>query len=280
MASEFLSLEASLTGELKDLNQHAWPEVQGIAEAVFRVSKFCKCILFLLNKNLPHDYKDDGASSIVHVLWFTQYTGKLVFEKAIRQALTADESYYNTLIQDVMKTAASSKALEPKLINLRKLLQKDDKNLTFEDILSCAGLMEEVKHGMRRGAVKNEEKDLVRKLFAVSDALLETPGDCDVSNAYVKAILKGLGMFEEEPGVLDMLKRIEKFMTSNATTMASNDLSSFLEDMIKSRELDIAKLATLVKQCDRSALSTPLLNKMDEYLLEIMQWVSGQARRF
>ncbi len=280
LASQFLVQEAKLRRELKDLKEHVWPEIQRIGEAIFRVSKFCKCILFLLNQDFPSECKDDGASSIAHVLWFTQYTGKLVFEKAVRQALTADASYFNTLIQDVMKTAASSKALEPKLIDLRKLLRKDDMRLTFEDIMSCLGLLEEVKNGMRRGAVESEEKDFLGKLFAMGKVLLETPGACDVSNAYVKALLKGLGTFEEKPGVMDMLKTIEKFMTSNASTMASNDLTSFLEGVIKSRELGLGQLSTLVKQCDRSDISTTLLNKMDEYLLEIAQWVSGQARWF
>lgn len=273
LTQEVLAAIRQRHDDLDELKQHPWQEVRGIHEAVMRMQRFCKCMLHLLNVPFHSASDTDNTPAINHVLWFTQFSGKLIFERSIKQVLTGSE-YYKALIQEVTKTAAATRTLEPKLAALRAFLQKD--GVSLESIVEISDLISQLEAGMRRGAVDKEKNTFLIKLQEKGKEILNVPVDVGTSSL-LKGLLKGLSRFEQVPGVLDMKQNLEQHMTAHRSSMASMELSSLLDNTVASREFDAAKLSDAVKACDRTTILGSLLDRMDDFLLELCQLSAGQA---
>ena len=273
LACELLVSIRQRRDDLDELKQHPWQEVRAIHEALMRIERFCKCMLHLLNVPFHNARDSDSTPAINHVLWFTQYSGKLIFERSMKQVLTGSE-YYKALIQDVIKTAASTRTLEPKLAALRASLEKD--GLSLENIVEISDLISQLEAGMRRGAVEKEKGKFLIKLQENGKEILNVPVDAGTSSL-LKGLLKGLSRFEQVPGVPDMKQNLEQHMTAHHSSMASMELTALLEHAIANREFDSAKLSDAVKACDRTTILSSLLERMDDFLLELCQLAAGQA---
>ena len=271
LAEKVLETINDNSAEIQELQQHPWKQVKGVAEALLRVQKFSKCILHLLNKN----YISDGQPAINNVLAFTQYVGKSIFEKATKAALTTD-GYYNDLVSEVVRTAASTKTLQPKLAKVQKHLESE-MELNLDTMTAIADGLAELRNGMRKGSLKAMDSLFLSKLRILADQIMVSQ-PITASNVFVKAVMKSLAMYEKEPGVLDVCQNMQKFMTNNRSLMASSDLLNFVESAVKDRDLDPAALKDLVKKCDRTSLGPALLENMEEYLHDLFLVVCGKAR--
>ncbi len=261
-----------MKSEMQELSNHPWKEIQGIGEACDRVAKFCHAILYLMNQANSHQTMNNPINN---VLWFTQYSGKLVFERAVRQSLTMKGCYYEGLIQESVKTAASSKTLEPKLANLGKILEKNG-NLSLQDVIAASEDLVNLRAGMRKGSLLEVEKAFFSKLRALAEVAMD-PSYNGATTALIKATMKALGLFEAVPGCLDMINENQKYMTQHQAGLASKDLHETLHKMVGLRQFEAGHVLDLAKSCDRAALGEDLASGMEEFLLEIFLILSGQA---
>lgn len=271
LAKEFLDAVHQRRAELAELRTHQWQSVQSVFEAVSRVARLCKCMLHVFN--VPYNHVGDVTAPVNHVLYFWQYGGKEVFERSIRKVLTQSE-WLSGLINEVIKTAASTKSLEPKMAALQAIIKCD--SLSLENIKQASELIVELEGGMRRGALNNEKNQFLVKLQSVGKEILKNPVDPS-TNSLVKAVLKGLCKFHDKPGVLDLKKDLETYMGTHQSAMASMELINRLDAMIKEREFHWAQLNEAVKACDRANIEQDVLDRMDEFLHELGQISSGQA---
>ena len=256
---------------------HELPEFQTIIQSMSCLERFFRCLALLLNLDISdaETVGWEGGNPISSVLYFSQYSGKLVFERAVRQSF--NDSFFQALIQDVMKTAATSKTLLPKHDSFKALLGKPG-HLSCEDLLTALSLLQDLKAGMRQGSLKTEEKKFVEKLVSFADFLLgEEP---DVSSVHVKALMKALNQYQGMPGVLDTISSIEKYMTSHSGAMATQDLVAYLDHGVKSRTFECGELLKLLQPCDRTTVGRTLIQKMDEYILDILHVVGSKAIRW
>ena len=271
LAEKVLERIKENSADIEQNQQHPWKQVRAVSDALVRIQRFCKCMLHLLNKNF--DSNDQPA--INNVLAFTQYVGKSIFEKATKAALTTD-GYYSGLVSEVVRTAASTKTLQPKLASLQKLLESKQE-LNLDSITTIADGLEELRQGMRKGSLKSLDSLFLEKLRILAEEIMVLQ-PITASSAFVKAVMKGLAMYEKEPGVIDVSQNIQKFMTSNKSLMASGDLLKLVENAVKDRDLNPAALKDLVKKCDRTSISPALLQNMEEYLHDLLVVVCGKAK--
>ena len=272
MAVAFLDLRKELDSEFQVLRQHDVPEVQLIADSVDRVSRLCRALLLLSNVSVENDIMGEDTP-VSNVLYFTQYSGKLGFERSIRQSFASE--YYKMVIQDVMKTAVTSKTLTPKLDALKVLLAKEGQ-LGCEDLVTACNLLSELKAGMRQGSLITQEKAVIQKLTKFAESLLSS-GAVSISTLHAKVLLKALSQFQESPGVLDLIHNIEKYMTSHAGILASGDLETYLDKVTEGHTATVVELNPLVTQCDRTTVSKDLLLKLDDHILDICGSAGAQA---
>lgn len=277
LCQKVLQVMSKNEGDMKELEEHPWAEVRCVYEACIRIRKFCQAILHLLN--LSSMSGEDSSTAITKVLWFSQYSGKLVFERSVRQSITMQGSYYHELLQDVLKTAATTKTLEPKLASLRAILSQD-RPFDLESLVNAAALFKELRAGMRRGSLDDDDVRMLAKLQLLGDAILSQK-NVVASTPLIKALTKALEFYQENvPGVLDMVENIQKYMTENKAMLVSNELENSLKEISNNRVFDAKSaslLAELLQQCDRAQLTQSLINEFDAYLVEIFAIISAQA---
>ena len=271
LAHTFLKKMEETRSELDEIRKHPWGEVQLILTACDRIEKFCKALLFLLQGQ---------GGDVSDYLFFKEYNGKGIFERAVRRSFGIENGYYTLLGQECIKTAASTKTLSPKLAALQKIVHGDG-HLSLEDLVSATSILPELRHGMRKGSLRDEEKSFFAKLRGMAEEITATAATSQplFSAAAIKAVMKALQLFQAVPGAMDLERDIQKFMTTNQGALASKDLEDYLQkNVMKERTVEAGQLLNLVKQCDRTTVGQGLLSKLDEMLLEILHIVSGQAR--
>ena len=262
----------SLGTDMNDITTHAWEEVRSIGESYARATRFCKAIMFLLQ--IP---REGMMNDFRNVLYFSSYSGKLVFEKAVKTALCEEGTYYELLCQECLKTAATTKTLEPKLQNFRVIINKAGP-LGLDDLVTASTTFEELRSGMRKGSLSTEEVIFLDKLKEMGNELV-APSDASprASTAEIKALMKALAQFEAVPGALDLHHSVQKWMTTHKAALAAKDLSTGLSNMIKNRDFQPAKLIELVNTCERTMLGEEVLARMDEYLANCLEITAAQV---
>lgn len=252
--------------ELDEVKAHPWEEIKQVHEAVKRIERFSKCMLLLCNDSIA-----DGC--IHEVLWFKNYKGSNLFEKTVKQCLGA-AGFFKDQVAEVVKTAASTKSLEPKLKQLQELLRKKD--LKQSDLLQCLNLLSEVQSGMRKGSVASESKGLTERLCKMAEDTMASSAS-DISESFVQTILDGLERFNEHPGIIDLSTQLQSFMTSNQGILASNALEQHLMTAKEKREVDADALGSMLQKCDTSTISQALLDKFENLLFEFFTIICGKA---
>lgn len=274
LATEFVTQCRDRADELAELRTHPWEAVNAVYTNVNRILTFCKCILHLLNTPYPNDCNEDAVLKIQHVLAFSQYTGKQIFERSVRQLLT-EQKFWKDQIDEVIRTGASTKSLEPKHAKFKVLIAKDDA-FSLEELEQVSSLIVELERGMRKGSIEAEKRAFFKKLMKQGQALLTAPVVQETSSL-VKGLLKCLGMFDDLPGALDLRKNIVEHQTTNRGVIAGMELVGVLEAALKARELNEQVLFDALAAVDRASLPDSLTHRMDEFLLEICQLVSAKA---
>ena len=271
LASEFLKACIERKGDLAELKAHTWDSIRLVYDSIMRIQRFCKCVLYLLD--VAYDTTGDQISPINHVLFFTSYSGKNIFERTVKAMFA--EGFWKGLMEEVVKTSASAKALEPKMNTVTKILGKSSP-LTLEDLVSVMEILPELEGGMRKASVHGVKNELLKRLQEKGKEILEEPV-ASQTNSMIRMVLRGLGGFEAVPGVLDLKKDIEHHMTIHKGAIASMELIGLIEGMIQQRAFDPIKLLEGAKSCDRATVPEALLASMDSYLFEIAQLTSSQA---
>lgn len=267
LCSSFLKAQEEAQEELDQLRNHPWAEVKEISETTKRIARFCRCIRLLCNK-------DDAADSdIKDLLYFTQYKGNLMFEKNTRTSLTSDDGFYKDQVNEVIKTAASTKTLAPKLDQLKELLGK--KSVGQNEINKSFQLLDEVRTGMRKGATDAQAQELLDKLSELAENMMQNPSD--VSEGLAKTILDGLDKFSDQPGVLDLSTQLKEFMVSNQGKLASNELMAYLAEVQRTREFDATTLSKVVQSCDGSSIAEDLLASLDCWINDLFGILFAKA---
>lgn len=265
LCTSFIFQVDKMQEELDSLRNHPWAEMKAVSEAAGRIAKFCKCFLLLCNKA-------GSAASVQDVLYFQQYKGVLLFEKTVRNCLAAD-GVFKDQVAEVIKTAASSRSLMPKLTELGQVLAKQ--SWKQDDILRAMNLLATVQAGMRKGATDSESKSLMDRLCKMADETMACPHD--VSEGLAGAISQGLEKFNDQPGILDKISQFSSFMTEHQGTLASNELSSYLEKVKAEREVSPGDLASILQKCDASTMVDSLLEKFDDLALDFLSVIAGKA---
>ncbi len=266
LCKSYLTNLGNIQEELDEVKAHPWDEIKQVYEAARRIEKFCKCMLLLCN--------DSTAAGCIHdVLWFKNYKGTNLFEKTVKQCLGA-AGFFKDQVAEVVKTAASTKSLEPKLKQLQELLRKKD--LNQGDLLLCLNLLSEVQSGMRKGAVELESKSLMERICKMAENTMASSAS-SISESFVQTILDGLERFNEHPGILDMSTQLQSFMTHNQGTLASNALEQHLMTTKDKREVDALALGSLVQKCDTSTVSQSLLDNFENLTFELFTIICGKA---
>lgn len=271
LASQFLKMCIEQKDNLAELKSHTWDSIRMVYDTVMRIQRFCKCVLYLLD--VAYDTTGDQISPINHVLFFTSYSGKLIFERTVKAMFA--EGFWRGLMEETVKTSASTKTLEPKMNTVTKILGKSS-SLTLEDFVSVMEILPELEAGMRKVSVHGVKNEFLKRVQEKGKEILQETVTSQ-TNSLIRVVLRGLRSFEAVPGVLDLKNEIEHHMTVHKGAIASMELIGLIEGMIKLREFDSIKLLEGAKSCDRATVPEALLASMDSYLFEFAQLTSSQA---
>ena len=215
--------------------------------------------------------------SVESVQYFLQYKGPGIFQKAVSAILTRDvdaqgkkvkstvESrvIIHKLVQDTMRTAASSKVQLPQMESLMKELSVQRPRTSV--MKEAWEKLPSFKSGLREGACKPFEdlllKVAVKKAQDILAAGADKPQDVPrISSRDMSILLAVLKEYPREAGILDLQTNLLKWAKQHNDILAGHELQSLLEDFIVANKkcagkrgsftsLDVNQVKEAVQRC-------------------------------
>ncbi len=118
-----------------------------LKECQERMELVAKCLLHLFCVD-PQSY-DRGNTVDADVLYFYQYKGQGMMEKAIRRLLTDPQTWYNKEVSDMISKGADSLLHQAKVEQLKALLKSSDQSFSFSALKQTTDLVKEVRGFVR-----------------------------------------------------------------------------------------------------------------------------------
>ena len=245
----------------KDQIEAFWPENKRAATVIKpileRAVRFYRLVLTLFQHE-AQGFEDDSDD----VIYYLKFSGKDLFEKTLKKLLTADKpdtdagisaegsTVLRNLVKDVVKTAASSKILGPKMQTIKQAMDvaasAGQDASTCSDLLSllveAAQYVPDFRDGLRKGKTLDFEKSLKAGLLDAVHKIVHVSGDSGTSTItsdQIAKLEKGLSWMEEDQHVLAAQGALKTFATKHNSAIAIKDLmvwaTSFSQDAVKNQ---------------------------------------------
>ena len=257
LSTTFLEHAQMMQKPLRDLIGRVGEPGQDLGEALDRVSKLFRCLTHLLSG--PQVGQKTTATD---VLWFADYTGKSVFEKAVKTSLldskkaagpNTPKGFFQKLIDEAVGKAASAAELQPLMETVETKLATSESSLaTAQDVTFLVDSFAKLRLGMRSADLEGLEA-AGQKWFVEKAELLVSRDLADVP--FVEAVKKGLLMYDKVPGVLDKVAALDKWILENVHAFQAGRLVVFAEKLHDSRKLDEQLLTGILKKCKEGKMT-------------------------
>ena len=231
-----------------------------VLDRIAAIMKFMAVSLFTTHD--MSDFNDEVGLTLKpseDAVWLAGYTGKSPLERGLSDIVKTSGAW-TSITDELVKTAGSSTKLRPEMDRAVETLQniKDGKlELTQARLDDLNHLFPQLQSGMRRCDLEEAKQLMVSALTANADSCMEPEdgGDGKVSSKFVSALLKGLKIFSNVPGLTTKAEALEKWMTAHVKEMALNDLvdlaaPGFLDHLEPVQAL-VTKLAKVTIPDDR-----------------------------
>ena len=219
IAAGFLDLQESQKAFSDFLSQSPLSSITAVFE---QVSRFCKACLVAFGENPT---KGKISCSAQDLFWFSEYSGPNLYERSMRNILQKSE-WWGRQLTEVARTASSKPLLEPAVLQLQDLVDKDACPACTNDLKNMAELFTQVTPSLREAEVAKLSASIVVHTKHAAAALREVADLSTVEKARVEVILKLLTMFGHVPGVASVQEEFVKWATASQTTLQRNE---FLE---------------------------------------------------
>ncbi|CAE7260414.1 CFAP47 [Symbiodinium sp. CCMP2456] len=241
LATTFLESHAALQGKLDQMAKE-------------------RCLSHLLSA------PDVGTpTTAAEVLYFSSYQGKATFERGVKITLTKKDKvadteeeiagFWQRQIDEAIRTAASTVQLRPLFDQVNAKLQ-DDKLL--DDQAGASWLVEslgKLKSGMRAADLESLLHEAQELLVSKAEAIVEEANAADASAAVVQALQNGLQLFENEPGMLDNMQALQRWMSENIHEISAGRFAALAQKVVDTKQLDVDALASALKKCKRGKMT-------------------------
>lgn len=245
-----------------------YKEANGVFDTLNTLAIFAKCVGTLLQL-------EGVEQSVESVQYFVSYKGPGIFQKAVSAILTRDvdaqgkkvkstvESrvIIHKLVQDVMRTAASSKVQLPQMESIMKGLSVEKPRTSV--MKEAWEKLPSLKSGLREGACKPLEDLLLKVVVKKSQDIVvaKTEDKPSISSRDMNILLAVLKEYPREAGIIDLQTNLLKWAKQNNELLAAHEMQSLLEDFIVANKastgkrgsftsLDVSQVKEAVQRCN------------------------------
>ena len=202
LGSLFQKILEDLNGPLGQALNKKLTDVAAAApllEALSSLQRVARAVCHIVNVNPDPKLSQPKAAD---VQFFTAYAGRAPLERQWKNWFSNTNDWWTHEVQSILKVSGRSILLQPKVEQLEELLEKED--LSTGDMSSAIDLYVEVSAGTREIVHKPMGEDLLDKVKATVQHLLESPDGVKISTPLVDMLLRGLQVFAAQPGVLTL----------------------------------------------------------------------------
>ena len=213
------------------------------------------------------------------VISFLNSTAKDVFEKAVKKILSLDSpeqdssmkqeacTFIRKLVKDVVKTAASTKILLPKMQTMKAALEME--HVEIETLLEAGHMVPQFRDGLRKGMLEDFEKTLKSCLLEHVATVMKAgdAGTSTITSDQLAKLDKSLQLMEEDQHILAAQGSLRQFASKHNSSLAIRDLREWGQEFVKealqnsSTVLNIKKfgqLRDILLKCVGKGLPTEL----------------------
>ena len=269
LATAFLQSHAALESKFEKLAKDHGEAGLALVQSVERAKKLFRCLSHLLSG------PDVGTpTTAAEVLYFSSFQGRATFERSFRITLTKKKKvadtedempgFWQKLIDEAIRTAASSVQLRPLFDQVTAKLEKDD---VFDTHAGAQWLVEslaKLKGGMRSADLEDMLGDAQEKMMKKVENIREA-NVADVSTAVVEALKVGLKLFEKEPGVLACLQSLETWMSDNIHEISAGRFVALAQQFLDTKKLNADDVSSALKRCKRGKTTQESLCVVEKF---------------
>ena len=182
------------------------------------------------------------------VISFLNFTGKDVFEKAVKKILSLDSpeqdssmkqeacTFLRKLVKDVVKTAASTKILLPKMQTMKAALESlEMEHVEIETLLEAGHMVPQFRDGLRKGMSEDFEKTLKSCLLEHVATIVKAgdAGTSTITSDQLAKLDKSLQLMEEDQHILAAQGSLRQFASKHNSSLAIRDLREWGQEFVK-----------------------------------------------
>lgn len=255
-----------------------------VVTAMEKICRLFRALAFLLGSS-------EVEASAMDVLYFANYKGKDLFDKAIRDALmapppasdgnAANPWTWTKLVDEVIKTAGSAAALQPlydaTMDDLKKIKGKnaDDLAWTCDGLRTLVANAKKIQAGVRKSQTDQMEKAMLAPLLAWSDGIVKKEVSAETF-ACAEAGLEALNLLKARPGAMDRLEALKAWLAASASTVARLSLAALAKETNESRTFNLTQLNNILAKVEIGScedMTQTLLN----FAADILNVTFGKA---
>ncbi len=231
---------------------------RAIKSTIERAARFYRMVLTLFQHE-AQGFEEDSD----HVIYYLQFSGKDMFEKTVKKILSVDNpapdagisaqasSTLRGLVKDVVRTAASSKILGPKMQTIKQAMDvaatADGPDASISSdvlhlLVEAAQYVRDFREGLRKGKTVDFEKSLRAGLLDAVHKVTHgsgVSGTSTITSDQIAKLENGLRWLEEDQHVLSAQGSLKAFATKHNSAIANKDLlvwaTEFSQDAVKNQ---------------------------------------------
>ena len=258
-----------------------------VVTAMEKICRLFRSLAFLLGSS-------EVEGSAKDVMYFANYRGKDLFDKAIRDALMAPPPAsdgnaaapanpwtWTKLVDEVIKTAGSAAALQPlydaTMDELKKIKGKNADELawTSDGLRTLVANAKKIQAGVRKSQTEQMEKAMLAPLLAWSGEIVKKEVSAETF-ACAEAGLEALTLLKARPGAMDRLEALKAWLAASASTVARLSLAALAKETNESRTFNLTQLNNILAKVEIGScedMTQTLLN----FAADILNVTFGKA---
>ena len=252
-------------------------DVNILTEPIERIEAYLRFLIHGLDLKIPN--VKTGSADFT---WISNYKGKFQFEKKLKEVVNTSP-FWRATGDEIIRTSTTSSANMPKFERVLDAVQAGTSFKNNQTLRNLLQEVEELKGTMRSTEMKQLEKIIAPRLQKLAQTMVGLSSgkaaEKNVKTSEIQTVEKGLYLFKDFPGSVDLAVALKDWATKNAKAMAITDLLDFIETSEASEVAgDLAQLEEILGRCNKLPIPSDKKHKIDLLLLLLIRKIVTEAR--
>ncbi|CAE7809453.1 unnamed protein product [Symbiodinium microadriaticum] len=165
--------------------------------------------------------------------------------------IASKEPAWKAAIDDVVRTATTSRTLEPLKQRVKATLEES--KLTYGSMNTVLDEFEKLQAGVRSADLEEITSLLSKKILKISQGILSKEPEqllsLSLKEEELRTLIRGLEIFRLLPGMQDQCEELKRWATEHGQLLMKNDFLAFAELSSKNGIADMAAFESIMKRC-------------------------------